>query len=153
MDYVKDIYSDAAYHWLMFLKHKNGFYLRREALNVLKGTDSSKGAFEAYCSINDQIIAEFGKDESFINHLENEEKIALLKLDYIINNNVVSQTLYQIEELKKKEREQAAEVKFEDYDLNKEIGIISKYFGSMPVDIKKVTIHQYLTAKTTLKDG
>ena len=75
MDYVKDIYSDAAYHWLMFLKHKSGFYLRREALNVLKGTDNTKEAFEAYCSINDQIITEFGKDESFINHLESEEKL------------------------------------------------------------------------------
>ena len=100
MDYVRDIYSDAAYHWLMFLKHKNGFYLRREALDVFEGQDSSKEAFEAYCKINDQIISEFGKDESFINHLENEEKIALLKLDYIINNNKeLKKELLELQEL------------------------------------------------------
>jgi hypothetical protein len=151
--YVNDIYTDAAYHWLMFLKHKNGFYLRREALTVKEGKDTSKEALKAYYDINDQIIKEFGTDESFMNHLANEEQLAMLKLEYLINKNGYYQTLYQIEQAKKEEREKAQEGKFEDYDLNKEIGIISKYFGSMPVNIKEVTIHQYLTAKQTLKDG
>lgn len=146
--FIDDIYTDKAFHWLMFLKHKNGFYLRKESLAKKAINDNSQEAFESYCNINDQIIENFGKDESFINHLETEEKIALLKLDFIINKNSFSQTLYEIEEVKnKKEETQKIE-----YDINKEIGLISKYFGSL-INIKEVTIHQYLTAKQLLKDG
>ena len=151
--YVDDIYSDCAYHWLMFLKHKDGYYLRKEAKDKKKYEDDvSQEAFKSYCNINDQIIKEFGKDESFITRLETEEKIAMLKLDYIINKNGFSQTLYELEEVKNKEIKEA-ENNGDEFDLNKEIGIISKYLGGGIINIKEVTIHQYLTAKQLLKNG
>ena len=57
----------------------------------------------------------------------------------------------QIEEAKKKELE--PDQKDFVYDMNKEIGIISKNLGGGMIDIKNYTIHQYLTAKNILKDG
>ena len=102
--YIEDIYEDKAYHWLMFFKTKNGFYLQKKAITG-KGEDNSPEAFECYCKINDQIVEEFGTDESFATYIENEEKIAMLKLDFIINKDGFKQTLYEIEEMKKKERE------------------------------------------------
>jgi hypothetical protein len=149
--YISDIYEDKAYHWLMFMKTKNGFYLRKEALKISEGEDNSDKAFTCYCKINDQVIKDFGQDESFLKYIENEEKIAFLKLDYIINKNGFSQTLYEIEEQKKQER--AGDVDEKDFDLNKEIGYISKYIGGGILNIKEITIHQYLTAKTVMKNG
>ena len=149
--YIDDIYTDKAFHWLMFLKHKNGYYLRKEALDSDIKEDATTEAFDAYCRINDQIIKEFGKDESFISHLENEQKIALLKLDYIINKKVFSQTLYEIEEAKRDQNTTDKDDK--PFDINKEIGILSKFLGGGIINIKEYTIHQYLTAKKLLKDG
>ena len=149
IDYIDDIYSDKVYHWLQFMKTKNGFYLRKESLNQKEGEDNSEGAFKAYCLINDQIIDCFGTDESFLKYIETEERIALLKLDFIINKKAFSQTLYEVEEMKKKENEK----EHIEYDINKEIGLISKFVGGGMINIKDFTIHQYLTAKTLMKDG
>jgi hypothetical protein len=148
--YIDDIYEDKAYHWLMFLKTKNGFYLQKKGIKG-QGEDTSEEAFECYCKINDQITQEFGTDESFLTYLKNEEKIALLKLDFIIKKDPFKQTLYEVEEAKKKQSEEGKDSS--DFDLNKEIGIISKFMGGGVIDIKTVTIHQYLTAKTLLKNG
>lgn len=148
-NYIKDIYEDKVFHWIKFLETKNGYYLRKESLKGEVKTDNSDNAFTAYCYINDQIIECFGKDESFLTYIDNEEKIALLKLDYIINKNGFSQTLYELEEAKKEGLKQDDP----EYDINKEIGIISQRMGGGVINIKDVTIHQYLTAKTLLKNG
>ena len=103
--YIDDIYEDKAFHWLMFLKTKNGFYLRKEGIKG-QGEDSSEEAFEAYCQINDQITREFGTDESFLTYIKNEEKIALLKLDFMIKKDAFKQTLYEVEEAKKAQTEE-----------------------------------------------
>ena len=148
--YIEDIYDAKAFHWLMFMKTKNGFYLQKKAIKGKEQEDNSTEAFECYCKINDQIIDCFGTDESFLTYIQNEEKIALLKLDYIITGNGFSQTLYEIEEAKKEDGQGADQI---EYDINKEIGILSKALGGGIINIKDVTIHQYLTAKILVKNG
>ena len=39
------------------------------------------------------------------------------------------------------------------YDLEKEIEIVSKALGNGIINIKKETIHQYLIGKNSLKNG
>jgi hypothetical protein len=148
--YIEDIYDAKAFHWLMFMKTKNGFYLQKKAIKGKEQEDNSTEAFECYCKINDQIIDCFGTDESFLTYIQNEEKIALLKLDYIISGNGFSQTLYEIEEAKKEGKESGEKI---EYDINKEIGILSQAMGGGIINIKDISIHQYLTAKTVLKNG
>lgn len=148
--YIEDIYDDKAFHWLMFMKTKNGFYLQKKSIKGQEQEDNSSEAFNCYCKINDQIIDCFGTDESFLTHIENEEKIALLKLDYIITGNGFSQTLYEIEEAKKEGKKLDDKI---EYDINKEIGILSQAMGGGIINIKDISIHQYLTAKTVLKNG
>ncbi len=148
-EYISDIYTDKVFHWLQFMKTKKGFYLRKESLNKKEVEDNSEEAFKAYCLINDQIIDCFGTDESFLKYIETEERIAMLKLDFIINKKAFTQTLYEVEELKKREKEGEPI----EYDINKEVGLISKFVGGGIINIKETTIHQYLTAKTIMKNG
>ena len=149
--YIDDIYTDKAFHWLMFLDTNNLWYMTKKSLNKPVSKYNQLEAYENYHKINDQIINCFGLDQSFKEAIELDMKIALLKLEYIETGNGIKQTLYEIEEAKKNKipkKESSNKI-----DVNKEIGIISKYLGGGIIDIKNVTIHQYLTAKKLIKDG
>ena len=80
---------------------------------------------------------------------EEELKIALLKLEFIITGNKIKKTQYMLKEAKKKPKDDFDD----DFDYIKELGYISKNLGGGILDIKKTTIHQYLTAKEALKNG
>ena len=149
--YITDIYSDKVFHWLMFLKHNNLGFLRKESLNIAPHKveqDESKESVESYHEINDQIIQEFGMEESFLAHKQLQEEIALLKLGFIINGNKMNRTFWRIKEMEIKSPEDSEQSMS---DLSKEIAIISKHIGVGIIDIKEYSIFQYLTAKTSTR--
>jgi hypothetical protein len=151
MTYINDIYEAPVYHWIMFIKNNNLAFLQKDAINKPVnqiGVDITEESFESYHSIRDQIISEFGTDESLDRDRELDEEIALLKLDFIISKDRFKQTMYQLKEAAKKHKEE-----YKPYDFNKEIGIVSKGVGGGIIDIKKTTIHQYYIAKNNLKNG
>jgi hypothetical protein len=153
MSYINDIYSNKAFHWLMFLKYNNLGFLKLESLNKPPhkvDSDNSEESIEAYRDINDQIINCFGIEESFEAQKKAEEDIAKLKLDFIINGNKMKRTEWR---LKEAELQTPEDHNKKQYDLEKEIEIVSKSVGSGIIDIKKHTIHQYLIAKNSLKNG
>jgi hypothetical protein len=143
--FIDDIYTAPIYHWLMFLRYNNLSFMLKDSINKipskLEPTFSPKSV-TAYHNINDQIISEFGFNESFLAHKETEKEIALLKLDYIINGNKLNRTLWRLKEegIRKPDNQ-------EINDFNKEILAVSKNINLGMIDIKKFTIHQYLTAK------
>jgi len=150
MEYIDDIYTDKAFHWLQFLKHNNLGFLQKSSLNVAPHKveyDESKEAIEAYHDINDQIIKEFGIVESFLAHKEKQKDIALLKLNFLIDGNKMKRTEWKIRE---REIQTPEEHNKNQSDLSKEILIVSRNIGLGMIDIKQFTIHQYLTAKNGL---
>ena len=153
--FIKDIYEDAAFHWLKFLETNDLWYMTKKSIKKDKEKYNIKKAEESFHKINDSIINCFGLDESYRNMLDQDVEIALLKLQYIETGQGYYETLFQIEEAKKEERKKALDTNNDEksYNVNKEIGIISKEFGGGVMDIKNITIHQYLTAKQNLKDG
>jgi len=148
-DYIQDIYSDKAYHWLMFIKHNNLGFLRYDSLLIPPNKveqDQSEGSLGAYEDINDQIIAEFGVQESFMAQKELQRDIALLKLDFIMGANKMKRTEWRIKEAQlNSEKEQ--QDNGDPMSLSKELSIVSKNLGVGIIDIKDYSIFQYLTAK------
>ena len=151
--YITDIYSDKIYHWLMFMKHNNLGFFSLDSLNKPPhevNVKDEQEAIDCYIDINDQIIASFGIEESFQAQKKAEEEIANLKLDYIINGNKTRRTEWRIKEA---EMFSPDDHNKKQYDLEKEIEIVSKALGNGIINIKKETIHQYLIGKNSLKNG
>ena len=133
----------------MFLKYNNLSFLKKDSINkppskVLIDIEQGEGEslISAYEEINDQIIEEFGVDESFLAHKKTQEEIAKLKLDFIISGNKMKRTAWRLKELDIKEPGEEVEM-----TLSREISIVSKNLGVGIIDIKGYTIFQYLTAK------
>jgi len=154
-DYIQDIYSDKAYNWLMFIKHNNLGFLRKDSLLISPNKveqDQSEEALDSYQEVNDQIIGEFGFQESFMAQKELQQDIAFLKLDYIINDNKMKRTEWRIKEAQlNSEKEQQDQG--EDMSLSKEVAIVSQILGVGIIDIKDYSIFQYLTAKNSSSNG
>ena len=145
--YINDIFSDKAYHWLMFLKHNNLGFLRLSSLKVAPKKvelDVALEALEAFHEIDDQIIEEFGMDYKFLEQKVIQEEIAMLKLDFIINGKKFNRTAWKIKESSIHVGEEVPPLQ-----LTREISIISKNIGTGIIDIKEYTIFQYLTAKSS----
>ena len=154
-EYIQDIYSDKAYKWLMFIKHNNLGFLRKDSLLISHNKveqDQSEEALDSYQEVNDQIIGEFGFQESFMAQKELQQDIAFLKLDYIINDNKMKRTEWRIKEAQlNSEKEQQDQG--EDMSLSKEVAIVSQILGVGIIDIKDYSIFQYLTAKNSSSNG
>jgi len=151
--FINDIYSAPAYHWLMFLKHNNLGFLNKKSINIAPhkvDSDNTEKAVDCYHEINNQIINEFGIEESFLAQKDKEQDIALLKLDFIINGNKMKRTEWRIKEAEIETPEQHNNTQME---LSKEIALISKGIGVGIIDIKDYSIFQYLTAKKSLTNG
>lgn len=153
MKYITDIYSNKAFHWLMFLKHNNLGFLRSDSINLPPhkvDPENTIKAVDSYHEINDQIIQEFGINESFLAQKEKEKDIALLKLNFIINGNKMKRTEWRIKEAEIFTPEEHNDKQGE---LSKEIAIVSKHLGGGIIDIKQYSIFQYLTAKNSINNG
>ena len=150
--YIKDIYSSPVYHWLFFLKLNNLGFLNTDAINNPPHKveqDNTIEALDAYYDINDQVINAFGIEESFIAQKDKEIDIAKLKLDFVINGNKQKRTEWRLKELEMKTPEEYNKIQ---YNIEKEIGLISKVLKIPPINIKEYTIHQYLISKNSLKE-
>ena len=102
MKYIDDIYTAKAFHWLQFIQHNNLGFFSVKSLNKPPhevDQDNSEKAFEAYHNINNQIIKEFGLNESFLELQKQKEAIAMLQLDFVISGNKMKRTEYRIKEL------------------------------------------------------
>tara|TARA_R110001592_G_scaffold291203_1_gene560565 strand:+ start:78 stop:542 length:465 start_codon:yes stop_codon:yes gene_type:complete len=151
--YITDIYSDKIYHWLMFLKYNNLSFLKKESLNIPPHKvehDNSEECVNTYHEINDQIIQEFGIEESFLAQKSKEMDIAMLKLDFIINGNKQKRTEWRIKEA---EMVNPEEHNKNQTELSKEVAIVSRNIGVGMIDIKKYTIHQYMNSKNSINNG
>ena len=149
--YINDIYTAPAYHWLMFIKYNNLSFFKVDSLNlppkkVSKDIDSNntRELMNAYHEINDQIIEEFGVNESFEARLSLKKDIAFLKLDFIIDEKRSKRTEFRIKELELSTPQQEND---NQMALSKEILLVSKNLGIGIIDIKGYSIFQYLTAK------
>lgn len=145
--YIADIYSNKIFHWMMFIKYNNLGFLRLESLNLQPHKveqDNSEDAKEAYHNINDQVIQEFGIEESFIDNQRKKEDIALLKLNFIISGKKSLRTAWRIKELDLIPIKEGDDIQM---DLSEEIMRVSKNIGVPPINIKEFTIHQYLMSK------
>jgi len=153
MKYINDIYSAKVFHWLQFLKYNNLGFLSLNSLNVpphkVKSDNSLEG-IDSYHEINDQIINEFGIEESFLTLKQQEQDIAILKLDFIINGKRSKRTEWRIKEAEMATPEQHNNIQL---DISKEVSDISRALKIGIIDIKEYTIFQYLTAKKTLSHG
>jgi len=152
-NYIEDVYSAKVFHWLMFLKFNNLGFLRSDALTlpVHKIThDNTIEAVETYENINDQIINVFGIEESFLVQQKQKIDIAILKLDFIINGKRSKRTEWRIKEAEMATPEQNEAIQ---YEMEREIEIISKSLGNGIINPKEYTIYQYLIAKNSLKNG
>ena len=147
--YITDIYSDKIYHWLMFMKHNNLGFFSLDSLNKppheVKVKDEKK-AFETYHKINNQIIKEFGLNESFLENQKQKESIAMLQLDFIISGNKSKRTEWRIKEAEMQTPEKDNQ---DQSSLSKEVKAVSMNIGSGIIDIKDYSIFQYLTAKNS----
>ena len=138
---------------MMFIKYNNLAFLRLDALGIPPdkiGIDDSEEATECYFNINDQIISIFGMDESFEEQQAKKEVIARLKLKFIINGNKSLRTEWKIKELDIESNDNQTKILGA---LERELGMISQSVGNGIIDIKQYSIHQYLVAKNTLKNG
>jgi hypothetical protein len=153
MKYINDIYSAKVFHWLQFLKYNNLGFLSLNSLNVPPHkveSDNSLEGIDSYHEINDQIINEFGIEESFLTLKQQEQDIAILKLDFIINGKRSKRTEWRIKEAEMGTPEQHNSIQL---DISKEVSDISRALKIGIIDIKEYTIFQYLTAKKTLSHG
>lgn len=153
MKYINDIYSAKVFHWLQFLKYNNLGFLHLKALNTPPHKvepDNSLEGIESYHEINEQIIKEFGIEESFLTLKQQEQDIAILKLDFIIDGNRSKRTEWRIKEAEIETPEQHSNIQL---DIAKEVSDISRALKVGIIDIKEYTIFQYLTAKKTLSNG
>lgn len=153
MKYINDIYSAKAFHWLQFLKYNNLGFLQLDSLNVPPhkvDQDNSEESIESYHEINEQIIKEFGIEESFLVLKDKEQDIAMLKLDFIINGNKQKRTQWRIKEL---ELQTPEEHNIIQLDISKEVSDISRNLRIGIIDIKDYSIFQYLTAKKSVSNG
>ena len=150
MIYYQDIYTMPIYNWNKVLAEGNFGFLHIES--TLKSPkkvkeDTSKEAVNMWHELNDQYTDEFGQDESTRDLLEKKLEIGLLKIEYVLTKNKFKLTQIEI-------KEHALEIYKTNgkYDPNREIGILSKYLGSM-IDVRKTTVHQYFTLKEVVKNG
>jgi hypothetical protein len=149
MKYINDIYSAKAFHWLQFIQHNNLGFFSVKSLNKPPHEveqDNSEQAFEAYHNINNQIIKEFGLNESFLELQKQKEAVAMLQLDFVISGNKMKRTEYRIKELEIQTPEQHNK---DQNSLSKELSIVSNKLGIPPINIKDWTIHQYLLGKNS----
>ena len=149
MKYIDDIYTAKAFHWLQFIQHNNLGFFSVKSLNKPPHEveqDNSEKAFEAYHNINNQIIKEFGLNESFLELQKQKEAIAMLQLDFVISGNKMKRTEYRIKEL---EIQTPEEHNKDQNSLSKEVKAVSMNIGSGIIDIKDYSIFQYLTAKNS----
>lgn len=147
--YITDIYSDKIYHWLMFMKHNNLGFFSLDSLNKPPhevNVKDEKKSFEAYHKINNQIIKEFGLNESFLENQKQKESIAMLQLDFIISGNKSKRTEWRIKEAEIQTPEKHNQ---DQNSLSKEVKAVSMNIGSGIIDIKDYSIFQYLTAKNS----
>jgi hypothetical protein len=153
MKYINDIYTNKAFHWLQFLRYNNLGFLNTCSLNAPPHKvkeDNTPEAIEAYHDINEQIIREFGIEESFLALKDKEQDIAILKLDFIIKGNKQKRTQWRIKELELQSPEEHNNIQL---DISKEVSDISKNLRIGIIDIKEYSIFQYLTAKKTVTHG
>jgi hypothetical protein len=137
----------------MFLKYNNLGFFNKKSINIAPHNvlqDDSITAVNCYHEINDQVINEFGIEESFLVQKDKEQDIAMLKLEFIINGNKMKRTEWRIKEAEIETPEQHNNKQME---LSKELAIISKGIGVGIIDIKQYSIFQYLTAKKSLTNG
>ena len=148
----EDIYSMPQYNWFKLLDTGNlGF------LNVSSTMIAAKKVIEVesqelmdlWHDLNNQFFEEFGQSDMSINILEKKRQLCILKAKYIVTGNKMNLTLIEIKE---NQIETLTPEKEGGFNYNKEVGILSKYMGTM-IDLKKTSVHQYNSIKETLKNG
>jgi len=146
-----DIYSMPIYNWFKLLDTGNMGFLNVESTMMpfkkVKQEDS-QDLLDLWHELNNQFFDEFGQSQSSVNILEKKIQLGILKSKFISTQNKMNLTLIEI-----KENEiEALTPKSEGFNYNKEVGILSKYMGTM-IDVKKTSVHQYNTIKELLKNG
>lgn len=149
MEYYKDIWSLPIYNWNMVMVKNNYNFLKKESTfippNDVKNIEDET-AHKLWIELNDQYSEEFGFNESATTVLEKKRDIGILKADYIVTGDKFKLTQIEIKEF---QLESSLETGETEYNPNKEIGILSKYIGTM-IDTRKTSVHQYYIIKQNI---
>lgn len=84
-------------------------------------------------------LKRYGLNESFLNYLDKKKRIALMKVDCIVNNKPHLQTFIEIEEKELKD-----DYKHEQSDNNKVVVLLEKHLG-FSLDVKTLPVAKYYT--------
>lgn len=147
-----DIYTMPIYNWFKLLDSGNlGFLLVDSTNKPPKKVDhiESDELMDLWHELNNQFFDEFGQSEMSIAILEKKRQIGILKSKFITTQNKMNLTFIEVKEA---ELKALSPEDSEDFKYNKEVGILSKYMGTM-IDVKKTSVHQYNTIKELLKNG
>ena len=148
----QDIYTMPIYNWFKLLDTGNmGFLMVDSTMLPPKKVDNveSEELMELWHDLNNQFFEEFGQSQSSINILEKKRELGILKAKFITTQNKMNLTFIEIKE---NEIESLTPDNDSGFNYNKEVGILSKYMGTM-IDVKKTSVHQYNVVKETLKNG
>jgi hypothetical protein len=150
MKYYDNIYEMPVYNWFKVIKDFNLGFLLKDSTN--KNPDDVKPiddnlALSVWFKVNNQYYKEFGIDVNTQNVLELKKEIGELKLDYCITGDKFKLTEIEIKEnkLKSIDPDDKPELNF-----NKEVAKMYEYMGFF--NTKKITVHEYYTAREGLKD-
>lgn len=147
----QDIYSMPIYNWFKLLDTGNmGFLNIKSTMMPFKKVEEveSQELLDLWHELNNQFFDEFGQSQLSVNILEKKIQLGILKSKFISTQNKMNLTLIEI-----KENEiEALTPKSEGFNYNKEVGILSKYMGTI-IDVKTTSVHQYNTIKELLKNG
>lgn len=147
-----DIWTMPIYNWFKLLDTGNlGFINKSSTLKAPDEVESdmSDDLVEMRHKLNNQFFDEFGQSQTSINILEKKIQLGILKAKFISTQNKMNLTFIEIKE---NEIEALTPDNKGGFNYNKEVGILSKYMGTM-IDVKKTSVHQYNTIKELLKDG
>lgn len=148
----QDIFTMPIYNWFKLLDQGNLGFLFVDSTNKLPNKVEhveSEELMDLWHDLNNQFFDEFGQSSINVNLLEKKRELGLLYARYLVTDNKMNLTFIDI---KKNEIESLTKGDDDGFNYNKEVGILSKYMGTM-INIKTTSVHQYNTIKETLKDG
>lgn len=150
--YYETIYECPISEWDLAKTYFNNAFLKKENISKIETEvekDNSEEGNKIFLSLLDQIWLKFGQDEKTKEIIEIKKELIelyseMIQEDEKFNINFIEPLEFRLAELEKKGD---IEYKFSD-----EVGVVGKNFGSL-INPKKVSIYEYYSASSALKNG
>lgn len=146
-----DIWTMPIYNWFKLLDTGNlGFINESSTLKAPDEVevDRSDDLIEMRHKLNNQFFKEFGQSQSTTTILEKKVELVRLKANFLHTGNKMNKTFIEIKEMEI----EALSPEGDDFDYNKEVGLISRV-TPFPLNTRKISVHEYHTIKKSLSNG